>query len=343
MFVLILSNYEEMKRIRKHCAYCGGALVSTPEGEVLRDYCPACKAFFYDNPLPVVSSIVVKNRELLLVKRKFNPKAGEWCLPMGFAESGESIEAAALRELEEEAGIKGKIIGLVDIESGISETYGDLLFITFEAEWTGKEPQAGDDASAVKFFPFNRMPVLAFPSNIHAVRQYLIEKQEYWAIIDSFSRIVSEDTEKTPGVDFLSGKLIRFIEKNVEVISNRWLDDVRSNHTTPTFARFDAAASFARNKTAIRQFSEWLEGRFSNQQIRDYYQKLGSERKAEGFALSEVLSAITLTRKHIWEFALTQGIWNRTIDIFMTLELERNMMLFFDKVSYHVAVGFEKS
>lgn len=286
---------------------------------------------------------MVKNREILLVKRKFEPKAGEWCLPMGFAESGESIEAAALRELEEEAGIKGKITGLVDIESGLSETYGDLLFITFEVEWTGDEPHAGDDASDARLFPFSQMPDLAFPSNTHAVRTFLIEKQEYWAIIDSFSRFVSDDIEKTPGVDFLSGKLIRFIEKNVEVISNRWLEDVSTNHTTPTFARFDSAASFARNKTAIRQFSGWLEGKFTNQQIRDYYQKLGAERKAEGFALSEVLSAITLTRKHIWEFALTQGIWNRTIDIFMTLELERNMMLFFDKVAYHVAVGFERS
>ena len=47
---------------------------------------------------------------------------------MGFAESGESIEEAALRELEEEAGIKGKIIDQVNTESGLSETYGDLLF-----------------------------------------------------------------------------------------------------------------------------------------------------------------------------------------------------------------------
>lgn len=331
-----------MKRKRIYCSYCGGPLVTQAEGSALRDFCPDCRTYFYDNPLPVVSSIVVKNREILLVKRRFEPKAGTWCLPMGFAESGESIETAALRELEEEAGIEGKITGLVNIESGLSSMYGDLLFITFEVEWTGAEIHAGDDASEARFFSFDHLPSMGFSSNLHAIRKYLVEKQEFWAIMDSFSRVLMPGDEMQPGVDFLSAKLIRFIEQNVEVISIRWLEDVRTNRSTPTFARMDAAASLARNKTFIKHYRQWLEGRFSGQELKDFYQNLGRERKSEGFSLSEMLSAISLTRKHIWEFALTHGVWNRTIDIYMALELERNMMLFFDKVSYHITLGFEK-
>ncbi len=65
-------------------------------------FCPACETFFYENPLPVVSAILESDRHVALVKRKNEPCKGEWCLPSGFAESGESIEDAALRELEEE-------------------------------------------------------------------------------------------------------------------------------------------------------------------------------------------------------------------------------------------------
>jgi ADP-ribose pyrophosphatase YjhB (NUDIX family) len=316
-------------------------LESKKEGDVLRDHCPSCNIFFYDNPLPVVSSIVVKDRQILLVKRKYDPKAGEWCLPMGFAESGESIESAALRELEEEAGITGRITGLVDIESGVSETYGDLLFVTFEVEWTGSEPEAGDDAEEVRFFSFHSLPKLAFTSNTSAVKAYVSGKEEYWAIIDSFSRVISGDMENSSGVDFLSARLILFIEKNMEAISVRWLDDIRTNHSTPTYARFDLETSLERNKTIMRHFRKWLQGKFSNKEIAKYYQALGATRKMEGFRLSEVLSAVSLTRKHIWEFALSHGMWNRTIDIYMSLELERNMMLFFDKVAYHVTAGYE--
>jgi len=332
-----------MMKKRIYCTYCGGSLALEKEGEVMRDFCPECKVFYYDNPLPVASVIVVKNREVLLVRRKFDPQAGYWCLPMGFAESGESIETAALRELEEEAGIKGKITGFVNIESGYSEAYGDLLFVTFEAEWTAKEPNAGDDAADVGFFSFSKLPELAFPSNLNAIKSYLLEKEEYWAIIDSFSKVISTEEGKIPLTDYLSGKLIRIVEKNAEVISNRWLEDVRVNHTTKMYAKFDAASSLERNKTVIRQFRKWLAGKFSNHEIRDFYQKLGADRKAEGFALSEVLSALSLTRKHIWDFSLTQGMWNRTIDIYMAMELERHMLIFFDKAAYHFSVGYENT
>ncbi len=57
--------------------------------------------------------------------------------------------------------------------------------------------------------------------------------------------------------------------------------------------------------------------------------------------MSEVISALSMTRKHIWEFALSQQMWTKTIDIYMTLELERRMMLFFDKAAYHIVKGYE--
>ena len=59
--------------------------------------------------------------------------------------------------------------------------------------------------------------------------------------------------------------------------------------------------------------------------------------------MSEVISAISLTRKHIWEFALSQQMWTKTIDIYMSLELERRMMLFFDKATYHVVIGYQEA
>ena len=97
----------QMVKKRTHCSFCGEKISQRKEGDILRDYCASCDTFFYKNPLPVVSSIVVVDRELLLVKRKYEPHIGEWCLPSGFAETGESIQGAALRELEEETGIKG--------------------------------------------------------------------------------------------------------------------------------------------------------------------------------------------------------------------------------------------
>jgi len=330
-----------MTKKRLFCPYCSKNLIRKAEGDVMRDYCSACAQFFYDNPLPVVSTIVANERSILLVKRKNEPYKGQWCLPSGFAETGESIETAALRELKEESGVDGKIIDLVDVDSGNDPFYGELFFITYEADWFAGKPEAGDDAIEVGFFPVNKLPGLAFASNTKAVENYIRNKQEYWAIVDSFSRsIVNKDGKPWKG-DFLSDKLIRIIEQNADVISNHWLEDVRTNKSTPGYARFSPEASVRRGRIVIEQFGKWLGGDYLDKDIKRYYHQLGSDRRKEGFALSEVISALSLTRKHTWEFALSQHMWTKTIDIYLTLELERRMMLFFDKAAYHIAKGYE--
>ncbi len=96
------------KKKRNFCPYCSEKISKKLENEIFREYCPSCNIFFYDNPLPVVSTILEKDRNILLVKRGNKPYKGMWCLPSGFAETGETIEIAALRELEEETGVKSK-------------------------------------------------------------------------------------------------------------------------------------------------------------------------------------------------------------------------------------------
>ncbi len=78
--------------------------------------CPAegCGFVFYDNPLPVVAAIVEHDDGVLLVRNHGWPEK-MFGLVTGFLEKGESPEAATLRELEEELGLKGEIVGLIGV------------------------------------------------------------------------------------------------------------------------------------------------------------------------------------------------------------------------------------
>lgn len=165
-------------KAKSFCSICAGPL----EKQVLegreRQICSKCGEVLYENPLPAAAVILLNgDREILLIKRAREPSKDMWCFPIGFAETGESIEDAALRELKEEAGIEGRIVRLVDVRSEYNPVYGDVLVVIFEAEKTGGEESAGDDASDCRYFPIMNRPRLAFESQEKAVQKFIELKE----------------------------------------------------------------------------------------------------------------------------------------------------------------------
>jgi len=157
-----------------YCAFCGNILGKEMVEVRIRQVCTTCKEVVYENPIPAASVILMnKHNEILLVKREREPAKGLWCFPIGFAEIGETIEEAALRELKEEAGIDGSIVQLIDVVSEYNEIYGDVLVVTFEAEKIGGEEKAGDDAIEWGYFHVSHLPSLAFKSQKRAIERFI--------------------------------------------------------------------------------------------------------------------------------------------------------------------------
>jgi 8-oxo-dGTP diphosphatase len=132
--------------------------------------CPHCgKAVVkYQNPFPTVDIIIEiasgshalmspgKNGGIVLIKRK-NPPFG-WALPGGFVDYGESLEAAAIREAEEETSLK---VELKYQLGAYSDPGRDPRFhtisVVFVASSTGV-PKAADDAKDVGIFGRDSLP-----------------------------------------------------------------------------------------------------------------------------------------------------------------------------------------
>jgi 8-oxo-dGTP diphosphatase len=331
-----------MKKQRKFCLYCGGPITKKKEDGVLRDCCSGCHCFFYDNPLPVVSAIVDDARRILLVKRDRAPFKGHWCLPTGFAEAGESIEDAALRELLEETGVKGRISRLLDVDSYKSRFYGDLLFLTFVVEKTGGKLTAGDDSAQARFFAMDGIPPLAFRSNRRALAAYIKGKKDYWAILDAIEHREDKSRFALQYADSLTRRLINSILKNKEKMIEQWIDDMTSNLSTEEYHRYEKQVLYNICDKIISQITLWLGNAYNIEHLKNFYVKLGLERKKNGARISGVLSALSLIRKHIWDVALAQGALQKNLDLYMTFELQRRMTIFFDLATFYITRGYEK-
>lgn len=146
------------------CPQCGRALLDRHDGEAASPFCPNCKRHYYHNPPPVVASLAVRDGKVLLIRRAVEPALGQWALPGGFMEIGETPEEAALRELAEETGVEGKVKRLLGVVYQGSARYGSVVVMGFVLEASG-EPRPGSDAEEAGFFAPDASPPLAFASH----------------------------------------------------------------------------------------------------------------------------------------------------------------------------------
>lgn len=97
-----------MKNIN-NCVFCGEKLTEQKDQGEERYYCPRCGEYRYRNPKPVAGVLVVRENEVLLIKRGNEPNKGTWSFPAGFLDYDESFPEAAFRELEEETQLEANL------------------------------------------------------------------------------------------------------------------------------------------------------------------------------------------------------------------------------------------
>jgi len=328
---------------KNHCPQCGSRLSCREIEGRQRLTCDACGSILYENPLPVASVLVPgPGNSVLLILRNHEPHKGEWCLPVGFAELGEDIEQAALRELKEEAGIDVRIRHLLDASSYVSPVYGDVLIVTFEAEKAGGTERGGDDADEARYFPLDALPHMPFPPQVRAIEAYLRLHEEEWTIRRSMEGfLASTRSGELFGRGMASDLLLDMLTHDPEPAVQSWVQEVTTHPSTQGYHGWDRQELVERARYVLGRFAAWLKGTLPADSLRSHYVELGTRRSREGFALHEVVSSFLLLKKHLWAFFVERGYQGRLLETYRVLELDKRVAYFFDHVLYSVTLGFE--
>lgn len=117
------------------------------------------------SPLLTVDAVILLNnkKDIVLIRRKNPPFQGQFALPGGFVDRGETVENACIREVKEETNINVKILKLIGVFSDPKrDPRGHTVSVAFLcAPLTKKEkPKALDDAADLEIVSIRQLSSL---------------------------------------------------------------------------------------------------------------------------------------------------------------------------------------
>lgn len=139
----------------------------------------------------------------------------------------------------------------------------------------------------------------------------------------------------------LSGRLVALIEANAEELAERVRRTLSEDTRTSAYHALPAAEVRARALRVFARLGSWLE-RTSDRAVEEEYIELGRTRRLEGIPLSEVVMALLLTRRALWEFVEAQPA-DTVLEFRQELDLELLVVRFFDRAIYHAVRGYESA
>ena len=137
-------------------------------------------------------------------------------------------------------------------------------------------------------------------------------------------------------------KLVDLIETHAEELATNLLQDLLKNEKTPTYRTINISEVYERSYNVYRNLGRWISFETNEKEITDHYNQLGTRRRGEGFALSEVIHALILTRRNLWRKIQFEGLLDNIFDMTQAMDLNSRVLLYFDRAIFHTALGYEQ-
>ena len=116
-----------------------------------------------DRPYVGVGAVIVDGGNVLIVKRKYDPLAGQWSLPGGGVELGETLEDSIVREMREETGLEIEVGPVIEVFDRITrdddgEVRYHFVLVDYLCWPVGGDLHASSDVEDARFVDPSELP-----------------------------------------------------------------------------------------------------------------------------------------------------------------------------------------
>ncbi len=130
-----------------------------------------------------VGAVIVDEGRVVLVKRAHLPMLGEWSIPGGAVELGETVREAVIREAREETGLNVEPVALVGVfDHVIRDESGSVLYhyvlVDYYCQPMGGELCAGSDCDEARWFSPQEVAEVPLPKDTAEVVRLGFEKAD---------------------------------------------------------------------------------------------------------------------------------------------------------------------
>ncbi len=120
------------------------------------------KRLYPDQPIVGIGAVIIQDGKIVLIKRGNEPSKGKWTIPGGLVELGESLEAAVIRETEEEVCLQVDNPSLIGVVDNVDlDEHGKVKYhyviIDYLVQVIAGNIQAASDAAELRWVPFDEV------------------------------------------------------------------------------------------------------------------------------------------------------------------------------------------
>jgi len=140
----------------------------------------------------------------------------------------------------------------------------------------------------------------------------------------------------------LTKKIIDLIEANALQLSREIKMELLLHQSTRSYQNIEEKTLHDWIYDVCSRFSYWLDEDREKGEVQQHYKNLGKERFRQGFELPEVISALYLTKRRLWEFIAASRETDSALNLNQIVEASFLLVRFFDHAVLHVSEGYEE-